>query len=71
MGHRNSVRIPKSPRYEIVGLGLDLSDVVLTTLKEAARLAPVPYLQQSAGLALAIVNIIQVRNYSTVPYLSD
>lgn len=38
----------------------DTSDLVLAVLQEAVRLAPIPYLQDAAGLALEIVNIIQV-----------
>lgn len=42
-------------------LVLDTSDLVLTVVRDAARLAPIPYLQDAAGLALTIVNLIQVR----------
>ncbi|KAF8071449.1 hypothetical protein FPV67DRAFT_874241 [Lyophyllum atratum] len=50
-------------RRKVAALALDTSDLVLSTLKDAARLAPIPYLQQSATLALGIVNVIQgVRN---------
>ena len=41
-------------------LVLDTSDLVLTVVRDAARLAPIPYLQDAAGLALGIVNLIQV-----------
>ena len=41
-------------------LALDTSDLVLTVLRDAARLAPIPYLKDAAGLALEIVNLIQV-----------
>jgi hypothetical protein len=40
------------------------SNSVLTVLKEAVRLAPIPYLQDAAGLALEIVSTIQVRSLS-------
>jgi len=42
---------------------LDTSDLVLTVVKDAARLAPVPYLQDAATLALGIMNIIQVSSF--------
>lgn len=38
---------------------LDTSDFVLTVVRDAARLAPIPYLKDAAGLALGIVNVIQ------------
>ncbi|KAG6825169.1 hypothetical protein H0H87_010119, partial [Tephrocybe sp. NHM501043] len=41
-------------------IALDASGVVLSTLSDAARLAPmVPYLQDAAGLALKIVGMIK------------
>ena len=44
----------------VQNLALETSDLVLTVVRDAARLAPIPYLQDAAGLALGIVNIIQV-----------
>ncbi|GLB44683.1 hypothetical protein LshimejAT787_1800200 [Lyophyllum shimeji] len=41
------------------GIVLDSSDLVLSTLADAARFTPVPYLHDAAGVALGIVNIIQ------------
>jgi hypothetical protein len=41
-------------------LALDTTDLVLTGVRDAARLAPIPYLKDAAGLALGIVNLIQV-----------
>ncbi|EDR13306.1 uncharacterized protein LACBIDRAFT_322856 [Laccaria bicolor S238N-H82] len=43
----------------IVENSLETSNVVLTTLNDLASMAPVPYLQQAAGLALGILNIVQ------------
>ncbi|KAG6917184.1 hypothetical protein DXG01_003527 [Tephrocybe rancida] len=40
-------------------LALDMSDLVLSTLANAAQLTPVPYLQNAANLALSIFNTIQ------------
>jgi len=39
---------------------LDVSAVILTALRAAANLAPVPFLQQAAGVALEIFNTVQV-----------
>lgn len=47
-------------RKALYGLTLDVSSLVLTTLRDAARLAPVPYLMDAAELALGILDIIQV-----------
>ena len=44
-----------------VGPALDATNVVLTTVKEAARMAPVPYLQEAATLALGLLEAVQVR----------
>lgn len=51
---------PPSSRQTLYGLTLDVSFVVLTTLSDISRAAPVPYLQQAATLALGILAIIQV-----------
>jgi hypothetical protein len=40
---------------------LDTSDLVLTVVRDAARLAPLPYLQDAATLTLGILNVVQVR----------
>jgi hypothetical protein len=45
-------------------LTLDTSDPVLTVVRDAARTAPLPYLQDAATLALVIVNVIQVRSFA-------
>lgn len=50
--------MPKGPN-NTVGLALDTTNVVLTTLKDAARLAPVPYLQEAANVAIGILDAIQ------------
>ncbi|GLB44713.1 hypothetical protein LshimejAT787_1800500 [Lyophyllum shimeji] len=66
MSHRTPERPTSDRRSQVVGRGLDISEVVLATLRDAARLAPIPYLQQSATLALGIVQITQgVRNNKT------
>lgn len=39
---------------------MDTTNIVLTTLRDAARIAPIPYLQGAAGAALGILDIIQV-----------
>ena len=44
----------------IVENSLEISNVGLTSFNDAASMAPVPYLQQAAGLALGILNIFQV-----------
>ncbi|KAG6916692.1 hypothetical protein DXG01_005759 [Tephrocybe rancida] len=49
---------PLPPR-DLGALALDTSDVVLSTLADAAKLTPVPYLQEASGAALGIVKIIQ------------
>jgi hypothetical protein len=41
-------------------LALDTSGLVLAVVRDAARLAPLPYLKDAAGLAVGIVNLIQV-----------
>ena len=57
----DSLSAPKSRKVKnIVENSLEISNVVLTTLNDAASMAPVPYLQQAAGLALGILNIVQV-----------
>jgi hypothetical protein len=49
----------KSKPQELI---LDTSDLVLTVVRDAARIAPLPYLQDAATLALVIVNVVQVRS---------
>ena len=57
----DSLSTPKRRKVKnIVENSLDISNIVLTTLNDAASMAPVPYLQQAAGLALGILNIVQV-----------
>ena len=43
-----------------VQTALDTTSLVLTTLRDAGRLTPIPYLQEAAALALGIVTTIQV-----------
>ena len=47
-----------------VQTAVDATTLVLTTLRDAARLTSIPYLQQAAGLAVGIITIIQVQNHS-------
>jgi hypothetical protein len=42
------------------GLTLDVSDVVLTTIRNAASVSTIPFFKEAADLALGILNIIQV-----------
>ena len=51
-----------------VGLGLDGANVVLTTLRDTARLTGVPYLRDAAGLAVGILEIIQVRELLLIAF---
>ncbi|KAF4581613.1 hypothetical protein EYR38_002942 [Pleurotus pulmonarius] len=37
----------------------DIAGIVLSTLEQAARFAPVPYLQEAAGLAVALFEMVQ------------
>ncbi|KAF7423019.1 hypothetical protein PC9H_011183 [Pleurotus ostreatus] len=37
----------------------DIAGIVLSTLEQAAAFAPVPYLQQAAGLAIGLVDMVQ------------
>ncbi|EDR07261.1 uncharacterized protein LACBIDRAFT_328103 [Laccaria bicolor S238N-H82] len=56
----DSSSAPKRRKVKnIVENSLEISNIVLTTLNNAASMAPVPYLQQAAGLALGILNIVQ------------
>lgn len=41
-------------------IAVDTWEIVVSTLAEAAKLAPVPYLQDAAGQALRISEITQV-----------
>ncbi|KAG5735557.1 hypothetical protein E4T56_gene11081 [Termitomyces sp. T112] len=47
------------PSPNTIGLTLDVSDLVLSTLSNAPKLTQVPFLQTAAGLALSIVQIAQ------------
>ena len=47
-------------------LATDTTGLVLATLRDAARLAAVPYLQDAAGLALGIVVVIQVIEFDAI-----
>lgn len=38
----------------------DIAGIVLSTLQQAAELAPVPYLKEAAGLAVALFDMVQV-----------
>jgi hypothetical protein len=51
----------KNLLHKLHGLSLDVSILVFSTLSDAAKAAPVPYLQQSAALVLGILVVIQVR----------
>ncbi|KAF8059475.1 hypothetical protein FPV67DRAFT_443378 [Lyophyllum atratum] len=48
-----------APQPSRLAIALDSSELVLSTLADAARLTPVPYLQEAAGVALGIINMIQ------------
>lgn len=50
-----------SKTKQLYGLSLDASHLILSTLRDVARIAPVPYLMQAAQLALTILDTIQVR----------
>lgn len=41
---------------------LEVSSLVLKTLQDGAQFAPVPFLQDAAGVALEILNAVQVRS---------
>ena len=51
----------KCTQSNSLGLTTETANLVLMTLKDASRLAPTPYLQDAALLALAISTAIQVR----------
>lgn len=38
----------------------DVAGIVIPTLERAAAFAPIPYLRQSAGLAITLVDMVQV-----------
>lgn len=42
------------------GMKRDIAHLVLTTLEDAARCSPIPFLQEAATLALGILRIIDV-----------
>jgi hypothetical protein len=50
----------KMTKSEVVGVTLDATALLLATLRDAARLAPIPMVQSAATLALAILNTVQV-----------
>jgi hypothetical protein len=56
----------RSHKSETIGLALDTTAVLLLTLRDAAKLSPVPMVQTAAGLALSIITIIQVEFSCTV-----
>lgn len=39
----------------------DIAGIVLSTLQQAAELAPIPYLKEAAGLAVALFDMVQVK----------
>lgn len=41
----------------------DIAYLVLTTLTDAAQFSPIPYLREAAGLALTILQIVNVCIY--------
>jgi len=50
---------------------LEISSFVLTTLKDAASLSTVPFLKEAAGLALGILDSVQVGACSHPSHLSN
>jgi hypothetical protein len=46
---------------EAIGIAVDTTTLVLTVARDASRFVPLPLVQNVAGLALNIINIIQVR----------
>ncbi|KAK2462588.1 hypothetical protein APHAL10511_005321 [Amanita phalloides] len=44
---------------DTVDVALDLSSIVLTTLKDVAQIPPVPFLSQAAGVAVDIIAVVQ------------
>lgn len=51
----------KERKEEIFSALSGATSLALSTLQDAASLAPVPYLSEAAGLALGIWNAVQVR----------
>jgi hypothetical protein len=47
-------------KSEAIGIAVDTTTLLLTTLRDAAKLAPLPLVQNAAGLALNIITTIQV-----------
>lgn len=47
------------PRSKQVGLALDATNLVLATLRDTARLTPIPFLRDAAGLALGVLEVVQ------------
>lgn len=47
-------------KSEVIGIAADTATLVLTILRDAAKLAPLPLVQSAAQLALDIVTIVQV-----------
>jgi len=47
------------PQANLRVLGRDVANIVLTTLRDAARISTIPYLSAAAALALGILDIIQ------------
>ena len=45
---------------EAVDTSLDVSSIVLTTLRDAAKFSPVPFLSAAAGIAVEIFGAVQV-----------
>ncbi len=58
-------RAVRRANYKDVAQGV--AGIVLSTLEQAAAFAPVPYLQQAAGLAIELIDMVQV-NFSLVPF---
>lgn len=52
------------PDSEAVDISLDTSSIVLTTLRDAAKFSPVPFLSAAAGIAVEIVGAVQVSHSS-------
>ncbi|KAF8327665.1 hypothetical protein F5887DRAFT_164386 [Amanita rubescens] len=50
---------------EVVDISLGVSSIMLSTLRDASKLSPVPFLSAAAGIALAIVGAVQV-SYSSL-----
>src|SRR6266576_29770 len=50
---------------EAVDISLDVSSIVLSTLRDASKFSPVPFLSAAAGIAIDIVGTVQV-SYSSL-----